>query len=99
VGGFQSPVYGGEQVGVDGIGAGHVLQPGGDGLIGVVTGPVEPPVHDALDPPAQRVEGRGETRALRSSGRKERAALNHGPFGKIDLWPTGPRLILFLPGP
>ena len=65
MGGFQGLVHGSEQAGVDGIGAGRVLQPGGeggDGLVGVVAGPVEPPVHGALDPLAQRVKAAAAAR-------------------------------------
>jgi hypothetical protein len=52
-------VHGGEQAGLDGLQAGRVLELGGecgDGLVGVVAGPVEAAVHRMLDPPPERME-------------------------------------------
>ena len=63
VGGLEGAVDDGGQVGADGIevhGVFEVRSEGGDGLVGIVAGPVEPPVHGVLDAPAQRAEqGRG----------------------------------------
>jgi hypothetical protein len=62
VGGFQGPVHDAGQVGLHRGQVDGVLQPGGErfyGAVGVVAGPVEPPVDDALDPAADRVEQGG----------------------------------------
>ena len=59
VGGFQGLVHGTGQVIADRVQVHGVLQPGGErghGLVGVISGPVEPPVHRPLHPPPQRIE-------------------------------------------
>jgi hypothetical protein len=62
VGGFQGLVHDTGQVILDRVQVHGVFQPGrerGHGLVGIVAGAVEPPVHRALHPPPQRVEQRG----------------------------------------
>ena len=63
VGGLQDLVHDAGQVGLHRGQVDGVLQPGGErfyGAVGVVAGPVEPPVDGALDPAPDRVEqGRG----------------------------------------
>ncbi|HYY18897.1 MAG TPA: hypothetical protein VE864_08655, partial [Streptosporangiaceae bacterium] len=61
------------QVVVDRVQVHGVLEPGrerGDGPVGVVAGPVEPPVHHPLDPAAHRVEQR--RRGQRGDGHRRR---------------------------
>jgi ABC-2 type transport system permease protein len=61
VGGLERGVYRARELVADGAQLHGVLQAGrerGDDLVGVVPGPVEPPVHHALHPAAQRVEQR-----------------------------------------
>jgi len=53
VSGFQDALHHPRQVVLDGVQVHRVLQPDrerGYGLVGVVAGPVEPPVHSTLDP-------------------------------------------------
>lgn len=59
VGRFQRLLYGTSEVVPDRVQVDGVLQAGsegGDGLVGVVAGPVESAVDQPLDPVAQRVE-------------------------------------------
>ena len=58
VGGFQGTVDDTGQVGLDRVQVDSVLQPRrerGHGLVGVIPGPVEPPVHGPLQAAPQRV--------------------------------------------
>jgi len=55
--GFQCPLDRAGQVGLHGVQVYGVLQLGGEHghhLVGVITGPVEPPVHGILHPEAER---------------------------------------------
>ena len=73
MGGFQGGLHHAGQVVADRVQVHRVLQPGGelgDGLVGVVAGPVEPAVHGVLDPAPHRVEQRG--RGQRGDGHRDR---------------------------
>ena len=64
MGGLQGLLHDAGQVISDRVQVNRVFQPGrerGDGLVGVIPGPVEPPVHDLLHTPPYRVEQRGRS--------------------------------------
>ena len=73
MGGFQGLVDDTGQVIADGIQVHSVFQARrerGHGLVGVIPGPVEPPVHPGLYPPPQRIEQR--RRSQRGGGHRHR---------------------------
>ena len=76
------------QVITDRVQVDRVLQPGRErrhGLVGVIPGPVEPPVYHLLHPPAQRVEqGRcrqSRGRHLHRRGKRRRPGQGHHSVG------------------
>ena len=83
VGRFQRPARRGEQVGADRIQVDGVLQPGrerGHSPVSVIPCPVEPPVHQLLHPPPQRIKQR---RARQRAGRdRHRGMERQDPGGE-----------------
>ena len=73
MGGLQGLVYDRGQIVPDRVQVHGVLQAGRErrhGLVGVVPGAVEPPVHHLLHPPPQRIEQR--RRSQRGGGHRDR---------------------------